>query len=48
MVAKEGFSAIGRKYGVSESAIRKWCKTYGLPTHIEEIRQYVIDNNLGE
>lgn len=48
MVAKEGFSAIGRKYGVSESAIRKWCKTYDLPTHIEEIRQYVIDNNLGE
>lgn len=25
------FLAIGRKYGVSDNAVRKWCKFYGLP-----------------
>ena len=28
-----GFCATGRKYGVSDNAIRKWCKTYGMPTN---------------
>jgi hypothetical protein len=23
-----GYSATGRKYGVSDNAIRKWCKSY--------------------
>lgn len=27
---ESSFSAIGRKYGVSDNAIRKWCKTYNL------------------
>lgn len=26
------FLAVGRKYGVSDNAVRKWCKAYGLPT----------------
>lgn len=25
------FQAIGRYYGVTDNAVRKWCKTYGLP-----------------
>ena len=26
-----GFTGTGRKYGVTDNAIRKWCKSYGLP-----------------
>lgn len=33
------FSAVGRKYGVSDNAIRKWCKTYGLPTKSSEYKR---------
>lgn len=32
------FLAVGRKYGVSDNAIRKWCKKYGLPTKASEYR----------
>lgn len=28
---------VGRKYGVSDSAIKKWCKAYKLPTTKTEI-----------
>ena len=38
-IAESSFAAVGRKYNVSDNAIRKWCKTYGLPTHIKEIKQ---------
>ena len=27
------FSAVGRIFNVSDNAIRKWCKSYNLPTH---------------
>ena len=37
-----GFSATGRKYNVSDNAIRKWCDAYGLPRTIKEIKQYNI------
>lgn len=30
-IATSSFEAVGRKYGVSGNAIKKWCKTYGLP-----------------
>ena len=26
------FTAVGKMFGVSDNAIRKWCKLYGLPT----------------
>lgn len=26
------FSKVGQKYGVSDNAVRKWCKAYGLST----------------
>lgn len=32
------FSAIGRKYGVSDNAIRKWCLSYSLPSKKGEIK----------
>ena len=34
------FSAIGRQYGVTDNAIRKWCKTYNLPYRVKDIKQY--------
>lgn len=30
------FSKIGREYGVSDNAVRKWCKSYGLPFRSRE------------
>lgn len=31
LIYKQSFLSIGRKYGVSDNAVRKWCKKYGLP-----------------
>lgn len=31
-IKASNFSAVGRKYGVSDNTIRKWCKAYDLPT----------------
>lgn len=31
-LSEGSFSSVGRKYGVSDNAIRKWCKSYKLPT----------------
>lgn len=41
MIANLGFSAVGRIYGVSDNAIKKWCKSADLPTHKSEICNYV-------
>ena len=32
------FVGIGKKYGVSDSAVRKWCKFYGLPYKAASIK----------
>lgn len=37
------FTYIGRKMGVSDSSIRKWCKKIGIPFHTKELKKY-IDN----
>ena len=37
-VGTSNFAATGRKYGVTDNTIRKWCKLYGLPTHTQEIK----------
>ena len=34
------FTKIGEKFGVSDNAIRKRCKSFGLPTKKSEIKQY--------
>ncbi len=34
----DSFLAVGKKYGVSDNAVRKWCKRYGLPTKSSEYR----------
>lgn len=30
MLVSESYTSIGKKYGVSDNAVRKWCKSYGL------------------
>lgn len=30
LIQTDSFCAIGRKYGVSDNAVRKWCKSYGI------------------
>lgn len=40
MIRNETFVSIGRKYGVSDNAIRKWCDFYGLPKKKSEIKKY--------
>lgn len=32
------FTVIGRKYNVSDNAIRKWCDTYNLPRHSSDYK----------
>lgn len=34
------FTQIGKMYGISDNAIRKWCKKYNLPTKSSEIKSY--------
>lgn len=37
------FIQIGKMYGVSDNAIRKWCKTYNLPYRKKDIKQYSLN-----
>ena len=34
------FTTIGKQFGVTDNAIRKWCDSYGLPRKASEIKQY--------
>lgn len=38
LLKKNSFCAVGRMYGVSDKAIRKWCEKYGLPTHARDYK----------
>lgn len=39
-IGKLSFVKMGEIYGVSDNAVRKWCKKYGLPTKRNEIKKY--------
>lgn len=39
LIQNHSFVQIGRIYGVSDNAIRKWCKSYGLPFRKLAIKQ---------
>lgn len=43
MVFKEvgSFRGAGKLYNVSDNAIRKWFKHYGLPTDKKELKKYL-------
>lgn len=38
LTKNKSFAAIAREYGVSDKAIVKWCKTYGLPHRKKDIK----------
>lgn len=40
-VLENGYAAVGRKYGVTDNAIRKWCKAYNIPTNKKEMLNWV-------
>lgn len=39
LIKTTSFIQIGKFYGVSDNAVRKWCKGYGLPSKSREIKQ---------
>lgn len=43
-IREQSFLAIGREYNVSDTAIRKWCDTYGLPRTKYEINNISQEN----
>lgn len=38
------FTYIGKFYGVSDSAVRKWCKKFNLPSTKSEIREFLSNH----
>lgn len=39
LIRENSFVFIGKKYGVSDNAVKKWCKLYNLPAKKSEIKQ---------
>lgn len=40
------FSAAGREFGVSGNTIANWCKSYGIPSKIKELKAWYEENYL--
>ena len=40
LIRSTPFTHIAAQYGVSDNAIRKWCKTMGLPSKVSDIKNY--------
>ena len=40
MIRTMSFVKIGEQYGISDNAIRKWCKLYELPYRKKDIKLY--------
>ena len=40
LIRDKSFVQIGKMYGVSDNAVRKWCKSYDLPTKKREMGTY--------
>jgi len=38
------FTGVGNMYNVSDKAVVKWCKRYGIPTHKKDLLEYI--NNI--
>lgn len=38
LIQSKSFVEIGRIYGVSDNAVRKWCKSYGLPYRKKDLK----------
>lgn len=40
LIYNTSFVQIGKQYGVSDNAVRKWCASYGLPFRYGELHKY--------
>lgn len=40
LIRENSFLSVGKKYGISDNTIRKWCKSYTLPIKKAEIKKY--------
>lgn len=40
-IVADGFEGTGRRYGVSGNAIKKWCKSYGMPHLKNELKEWL-------
>jgi len=40
MIRTNSFVSIGKQYGVSDNAVRKWCDGYKLPRRKRDIKEY--------
>ena len=40
MIRTLTFTEIGRTYGVSDNAVKKWCDVYNLPRKKSDIKKY--------
>lgn len=45
-ITQLSFVSIGKLYGVSDNAVRKWCKSYDLPYKRKDIKQFIKNNDL--
>ena len=43
LIRTNSFVSLGKRYGVSDNAIRKWCKNYGLPSKSSDIKKMSDD-----
>ena len=43
-IRNNSFLGLSKKYGVSDNAIRKWCKYYNLPYQVTEIKKFSDDD----
>lgn len=43
LIRTKSFSEIGRKFNVTDNAIRKWCDKYNLPRKKSDIKKYSDD-----
>lgn len=37
---------VGKRYGVSDNTVRKWCDYYGIPKNKKDAIRYIQDNNI--
>ncbi len=44
LILNNSFVSIGKMYGVSDNAVRKWCKKYNLPYRKSDINNYKKNN----
>lgn len=43
LVKEESFLSLEKRFGVSDNAIRKWCRAYNLPSKSHEIKNYSME-----